>query len=105
MTCFLAGESADGILAGALVIGTYDLRGLELLHHPDHFRAGELIEHPTKTPQRVDIVAFQTVAGVFSDHRVELARHALETNADVVLLHLLSKETGFGFFGGRGHGQ
>ena len=102
---FLAGERADGIFAGELRVDADDLRGLELLHHAGDFRAGELVEHPAEPPQRGDIVALQTVAVILSDHRVELARYALEADADVVLLYLLFEETGIGFWGGRSYGQ
>ena len=102
---FLAGERADGILTGTLGIAADDLCGLELFDHTGHFGTGELIEHPAEAPQCVDIVAFQSVAIVFSNHRVELDRHALKTNGDIVLLHLLSKETRIGFLGGRGRHQ
>ena len=102
---FLTGKSADGILAGALRVGVNDLRGLELLHHAGHFGAGKLVKHPAETPQRVNIVALQTVTGILGNHRVELARHALKANADVALLHFLPEKARVGFLGGRGYGQ
>ncbi len=101
----LAGKSANGILAGLLGVSPNDLGSLKLLDHGGHFRPGELVEHPAKAPQGVEIVSLQAVTIILRNHRIKLASHALEADANVVLLHLLPQEAGVGFLGGCGHGQ
>ena len=88
----LARECIQGTVVGlgSIVLGA--VRLFELIHYLFHLRAGKARQHCAKTLQRLHIVAFQFVAVVLGDDRIQLARNTIQGCANLFLGQFLPRQ-------------